>query len=82
LLSEASITVPTVRGTVAASFADSPTSLRLTLSVPKGTTVNIVLPQRDYAAIRVNRKLLKQGQVPMLKAGKYEILCEKSINKE
>lgn len=82
LLPEAGITVPTVRGTVAASFADSPTSLRLTLTVPKGTTADIVLPQRDYAAIRVNRKLLKRGQVPVLKAGKYEILCEKSIKKE
>ena len=79
ILPEASITVPTVRGMVEASFSDTPARLRLTLAVPKGTTASVVLPQGDYTTIRVNGKLLKGHQMPMLKAGKYEILCNKTI---
>ena len=75
VISECSITVPSVAGMISSSFKDNEEAFVMNVSIPKGTTATVVVPQQEYSSITLGGK--PAGRQMTLKEGEYEIVCRK-----
>ena len=74
VIPQASITIPTVRGNITASYNDGK-EFSLTLTVPADISAKITLPRSDYTAILINRKAAKSDNLIIHGKGKYTIVA-------
>ena len=75
VISECSITIPSVAGMISSSFKDNEEAFVMNVSIPKGTTATVVVPQQEYSSITLGGKPV--GRQMTLKEGEYEIVCRK-----
>ena len=75
VISECSITIPSVAGMISSSFKDNEEAFVMSVSIPKGTTATVVVPQQEYSSITLGGK--PAGRQMTLKEGEYEIVCRK-----
>ena len=75
VISECSITIPSVAGMISSSFKDNEEAFVMNVSIPKGTTATVVVPQQEYSSITLGGK--PAGRQMTLKEGEYEIVCRK-----
>ena len=75
VISECSITIPSVAGMISSSFKDNEEAFVMNVSIPKGTTATVVVPQQEYSSITIGGK--PAGRQMTLKEGEYEIVCRK-----
>ena len=75
VISECSITIPSVAGMISSSFKDNEEAFVMNVSIPKGTTATVVVPQQEYSSITIGGK--PAGRQMALKEGEYEIVCRK-----
>ena len=75
VISECSITIPSVAGMISSSFKDNEEAFVMNVSIPKGTTATVVVPQQEYSSITLGGK--PAGRQMTLKEGEYEIACRK-----
>lgn len=75
VISECSITIPSVAGMISSSFKDNEEAFVMNVSIPKGTTATVMVPQQEYSSITLGGK--PAGRQMTLKEGEYEIVCRK-----
>ena len=75
VISECSITIPSVAGMISSSFKDDEEAFVMNVSIPKGTTATVMVPQQEYSSITLGGK--PAGRQMTLKEGEYEIICRK-----
>lgn len=75
VISECSITIPSVAGMISSSFKDNEEVFVMNVSIPKGTTATVMVPQQEYSSITLGGK--PAGRQMTLKEGEYEIVCRK-----
>ena len=75
VISECSITIPSVTGMISSSFKDNEEAFVMNVSIPKGTTATVMVPQQEYSSITLGGK--PAGRQMTLKEGEYEIVCRK-----
>lgn len=75
VISECSITIPSVAGMISSSFKDNEEAFVMNVRIPKGTTATVVVPQQEYSSITLGGK--PAGRQMTLKEGEYEIVCRK-----
>ncbi len=75
VISECSITIPSVAGMISSSFKDNEEAFVMNVSIPKGTTATVMVPQQEYSSITLGGK--PAGRQMTLKEGEYEIICRK-----
>lgn len=80
IISECDIVIPTVRGKVRSSFSDNEEVFILSISVPKGSIGNVILPETKYSKITINGKSTDRNVLNALGTGQYDIICNKLIN--
>lgn len=67
-LKQASLSFPTVRGTVKTAFSRDSTGLRMTVTVPKTSKAIVYIPSSDPGKITVDGKPLKAQQIEQAEA--------------
>ena len=75
IISEASITVPTVRNKISVAYTAGK-DFTMTLTVPAGTTARVTLPRSNYTAILLNDKPVSTDKLSALGKGTYQIVAK------
>lgn len=75
VLEKCAIEIPTVKGMVKSSFADTPESFTLEFTVPEGTKAKVILPEGNYKSITSDNGIYNDSQ--LFKPGTYKIECIK-----
>ena len=75
IIPEASITVPTVRGSIMVSY-NYGEDFTMTLTVPAGTTAHVKLPG-DYKKISINGKAATHEKLSSIRQGTYLIVTQR-----
>ncbi|MDE7369552.1 MAG: glycoside hydrolase [Muribaculaceae bacterium] len=79
ILSECNIEVPSVAGLIKESFKDTDKEFTLTLTVPDGTKAIVILPESNYAEVKLNGKTINIDELQPLGKGTYTFKCVKSL---
>ncbi|MDE5572201.1 MAG: glycoside hydrolase, partial [Muribaculaceae bacterium] len=79
ILSECNIEVPSVSGLIKESFKDTDKEFTLMLTVPDGTKATVILPESNYAEVKLNGKTINIDELQPLGKGTYTFKCVKSL---
>ena len=76
IILEASINVPTIKGDIKVSYK-SDADFSMSLTIPIGTSANVILPTGDYESVLLNGKTVNKDRLSSLGKGTYMIIAKR-----